>query len=268
MVDRQKRASRKLTQRESVIVALLSFGAGAFLLYVSGRDDWWSGSSGFQLLIGQLGSLLIATTGLSLLWEWRGRQALAQEVYEQARLAADIEGAGLIRVSTQYLSDVDWRDYFAEVRHLDIFFAYGRTWRSAHFDKLQKVARQSGNRIRVVLPDPEDNDLVARLAARFAFSIEAVQAAIREAVEEFIHLKQPDGAEIRVYFHSGDPTFSYYRFDRRAVVTLYSHSHERRLVPTFVCATGGTLYDFLRQEFDDLVEQGQPLIRSNPDLPL
>ena len=54
-------------------------------------------------------------------------------------------------------------------------------------------------------------------------------------------------AQVQVYLRKGDLVFSCYRFDSRAVLTLYSHSKERRTsVPTFVTRNGSLFGERLR----------------------
>jgi hypothetical protein len=62
---------------------------------------------------------------------------------------------------------------------------------------------------------------------------------------------------VSVHYHGGDPVFSCYRFDRSAILTLYSHTRGRASVPTIVCRDGGNLYDFVRDELRAIEEQSQ-----------
>jgi hypothetical protein len=255
--DENRKLRQRIGVRDVAIAGMVVAAIGVGLLYVSGHDSWWVHRGGAQQLLSQIGSLLIVSVALAALWEWRGRHLLAQEVLETARLGADVTAAGLTRLTNQYIQDVEWAELFTDVKHLDIFVAYARTWRGSHFAQLQDLGRQVDARIRVVLPDPGDDDTVARLALRFEMTPARLVELITEAARDFRVLAQPGGADVQLYFHTGDPTFSYYRFDTRAVVTLYSHSRHRQLVPTLVCKSGGTLYDFLRADFEALVQMSQ-----------
>jgi hypothetical protein len=256
---RDKRSVRRaLSDQTSYLIALVVVVAGLGLLYIAGRASLWTHRSGAQAFVNQLGSLLIVAVGLAVLWDWRGKRALAEEVLEKAQLAADLTNAGIKRVTNQYIREVDWQEYFRTVSKLDIFFAYGRTWRRTHYDQLQAVAARPEGRIRVILPDPSDAGTVERLAHRFSMTDADLVSAIKEARDDFVGLKQAGGASVSVMYRSGDPTFSCYRFDHLAILTLYSHSRKRVLIPTFVCVDGGTLYDFLRKELDELIGQARP----------
>lgn len=67
------------------------------------------------------------------------------------------------------------------------------------------------------------------------------------------------GADLRVYVRSGDVVFSCYRFDSRAVLTLYSHTRQRRSrVPTFVVKSGD-LFTFVYEDITAILEQSQQI---------
>lgn len=60
-------------------------------------------------------------------------------------------------------------------------------------------------------------------------------------------------AEIGIWLLPAAPQVSFYRFDRIAVLSLYSQRPDRNPVPTFVVEAGGTLYDHVRKEFDAMI---------------
>jgi hypothetical protein len=151
--------------------------------------------------------------------------------------------------------DPDWDALFSGAEKVDIFVAYGRTWRNTHLPQLKEVVSNSKARLQVFLPDPQDMNTISILADRFSMKRDDLVGAILEAKEAFLGLRVPNGGEVKVYFRKGDSVFSCYRFDNHAVVTLYTHSRQRGQVPTLVCRNGGTLYDFVRQELRAI--QGQ-----------
>jgi hypothetical protein len=231
--------------------------AGAALLWASStktldKHPAWQG------LLAQLGGIFVVLAGISLLWELAAKRAFASEIFAVARVSTDVRNAGLTRVGTSYLDDVDWETLFATVEKLDVFVAYASTWRGANYARLRKVAQEPTSRIRIYLPDPQDNAIIQRLGRRFDTEPEVVQRKIIEARGEFGGLQQAEGGEVLVRYHSGDPLFSCYRFDRVAILTLYSHQRARTDVPTLVCQDGGTLYDFVRKELKSIEEQSRP----------
>lgn len=232
---------------------------GVVLMFVSSLDrlasrPWLTG------LLGQLGGLLVATGLVTFLWELLGRRQFAREVMDMADLSADLKRSGLERATDQYLDDVEWGDLFRDAHRVDIVVAYANTWRNSHRSKLDTVAADPKARIRVFLPDPSDADLMKLLAERFAMDADDVRRKVEEAVKEFGALRVDGGAELTVHLRRGDLLFSCYRFDSRAVITLYSHGRKRQTsVPTLVVGQG-SLYQFVDREI-------QAILQDIPELP-
>lgn len=231
----------------TLVIAALIVLAGIGLLYVGGRDDFWESRGGAQTLINSLGATLIVTGGLSVIWDLVGRRAFAEEVLAKAQVSADIRAAGIDRVTMQWIEDVEWAKYFSDAREIEIFVSYGRSWRNNHWVRLEEFSRQKGCKLWVYLPDPEDSPVMRVLAQRYATTEDMMAATVTEAADAFATLIKPGGADVRVYYRKGDPTFACYRFDRKIVATLYSHSRTRGDIPTFVLS-GGTLFDFFANE--------------------
>ncbi|MGO9296699.1 MAG: hypothetical protein ACLP52_22960 [Streptosporangiaceae bacterium] len=256
MVERRSIQS-KVTTRSAIVLGLSFVIAGGLLLWWSGTSEWKSNEP-VQAFLGQLGGLVLATGLLAVAWDLFGRRAFADEVLAKARLSADVAQAGIVRVTNQYLAEVEWATLFRNVSKLDIVVAYGATWRNTHRASLQQVARQSDARIRIFLPDPDDDRTVAVLADRFNTASADLVAKINEAIRDFQSLAVPGGATIEVWLRAGDAVFSCYRFDSNAVLTLYSHGRERRSqVPTFVIG-GGELFDFVYSELTAIAAQSRP----------
>lgn len=175
------------------------------------------------------------------------------------RLAADIHAAGLLRLGTAYLPDLDWKQLFATVSELDIFVVYGQTWRHLHAPELNRLARRSGARIRVFIADPADALTVRVLSDRFAMDRQELVARIENTRREYQALARPGGAEIDVRYWPGDRAFSFYRFDATAVLGLYSHGRSRAVaIPVLVCAEPGELFEFVMDELKAIEAGSRP----------
>lgn len=249
--DRSRRAE---TNRATVLIALGACVVGIGILWLATWPIW---SDAWTSIWDNVGGLVIATGLLTAAWELIGKRSFAAEVLAKARLSTDVVAAGIQRASDQYLQYVEWDSLFGGAGKVDIVVAYGATWRNAQRVNLEKVAANKRGRIRVFLPDPDDVHTMKTLAERFSTDPDSVSARIREAITDFSTLKVANGADVRVHVRSGDVVFSCYRFDGRAVLTLYSHSRERRSrVPTFVVGSG-SVYDFVYDEIQAISEQSR-----------
>lgn len=175
-----------------------------------------------------------------------------------AELAADTAAAGLLRIGANYLNELEWDALFTDVRELDIFVAYGQTWRNLHARRLHQLAQRADARIRVFLPDPADEATMSVLADRFSITSMEMTRRVKATRDEYQAIRQPSGATIEVYYRIGDRVFSFYRLDHIAVVGFYSHSRNRlSAIPVLVCAAPGTLYEFVIEELQAIVAQSR-----------
>ena len=120
-----------VTTRLAIILGLCFVVAGVLLMWWSGTSEWKSNDQ-MQAFLGQVGGLLLATGLLAVAWDLFGRRSLANEVLAKAGLSADVVRAGIVRVTDQYLAEVEWASLFRDVNRLDIFVAYAATWRNTH----------------------------------------------------------------------------------------------------------------------------------------
>jgi hypothetical protein len=237
----------RLTTLEMIVTAGAVAVVGALLIWLSTVGGIPKHET-VKLLLNEFGVVLVAAVAVGLLWELIGKRAFASEIFEVARVGVDVRNASLVRISTSYLEDVEWDAYFAGVEKLDIFVAYAGTWRATHTQRLRAVAARPGTRIRVYLPNPHDQAVLVRLGRRFNLAPDELRTRIVQARTDFEALRRVGGGEVIVHYHDGDTVFSCYRFDGTAILTLYSHTRDRANVPTLVCRSGGTLYDFVRDE--------------------
>jgi hypothetical protein len=250
LIDVAKRLRMPSAIRENNLTVTVIAGAillvGLGLLWWSSADVW-GGLGGLQSVVSQAGGLLVATAVLAVVWEHFGRRAFASEVMEIANVGADVEQAGIVKITDQYLDDVAWNDLIVGCMKVDIVVAYARTWRGHHLERLRAVAKRKDTRLRVFLPNPDDARTMEILAARFGSDVDGVRAEVRGAITDFCGLASPGGGVVEVWVRPGDVVFSCYRFDQRAVLTLYSHAKRRTSVPTFVMKAG-TLWTFVYGE--------------------
>jgi hypothetical protein len=243
---------------------LVVAGFGLALLYISGNPEWWKDQPALKAFLSQLGGVMIAAVGLALLWENVGKRRFADEILVKAGIAQELDQAGILRATDEYLK-IDWDDYFSAVSELDIFFAYGRTWRNSHRRKLAETMDSKAAKVRVFLPDTSDDLTITNLSSRFAMTPAQLKFQIHEAARDFFMMESDSGAELEIYFRRGDQTFSCYRFDRMIVVTLYTHSKKRMQVPTFVFRKGGSMFEFFGQELEQMPADARRI--SMTDLP-
>lgn len=238
-----------------IIVALIFIVIGVLLIWSVVGKPWTGKWRTLQLVMEQLGALLFVTATITLFWQLIAKRAFLGEILAKTQVSRDVALAGLLKITQRFHDDIDWRRYIEKSSKIDIFFAYGRTWCGAHEEHLTTAIKNNNARVRVVLPDPNNKDTVSELARRFEFTPEDLKARIEESVDYFERLK---GSNVELWFLPKCPVFSFYRFDHIGILATYKHQKGRGNVPTFVFEQGGTLYDFIRQEFDAMIKDDGP----------
>ncbi len=248
----QRQASRLSVDLAAFKLAIGLVVLGAILLFAAAKIEK-STTAAVYTTVREVGALVFAAGILSVGWELLGRRALTDEVLSAAELSSDVKNAGLKRIATHYL-DVNWDALLSEANHVDLFFAYARTWRNTHATGLRRLVARKGTHLRVVLPNRDNEALMTQLAAKFSYSAEELRNLIDGAEQDFANLSRQAAADATVELHRTDefPVFSYYRLDRRYFAVLYSQAPGRVDVPTFECEQGGTLAGFFRVQFDRL----------------
>lgn len=241
------RPNRKITTLQVLLIAGAVAVIGLALL------TW---ADGWNLdLAADFGRLLLVTVALTLLWELHGRRVFADEVLELASVGSDVRAAGLRSVNMNYLEGVAWPELLMGAPEIDLVVSWANTWRNQHLERLRKVIA-NGGKLRVLLPDPDDEAGVRSLATQFDMSDEDVVKEIRRAAKEYAQLRS-GGGTVEIWFRPAVAPWALYRVGTTAVFTLYRAARERGNVPVVVATQPGSLYTFAVDEIAALLKVGR-----------
>lgn len=236
-------------QRTTLVVLLISVaiaitGMGLFYLdtYLSSHPRW-------EAVVRELGALCLVTPLVGLVWELGLKRVFLDEILAKASLAQEIKTAGLSSITMDFGRGVDWTELLQHVKDFAVYFAYAQTWRSNNEALLRAMATRDGTRVRLVLPDPDDGLIVRTLAKRFDKPEDDVKSLIRGALNQFQSIFANSRASLEVWYTVQFPLFSFYLIDHRAILATYKHAPGRGSIPTLTVNDGGSLYQFLRDEF-------------------
>ncbi|MEU3481344.1 hypothetical protein ACI2LO_26505 [Streptomyces sp. NPDC033754] len=247
---------RLVTNLKYWLLAVVGVVTGGVLLYVSGLP-WFEQHKSWGTLINQVGGLLIASVALATLWDLVGRRSFFREMLDVLKLKQDVHESGLESIGTDYRNVVNWDECLGSAKNLDIFAAWATTWRNSNQTNLQRLASRPDGRIRVVLPDPNDNTCVRTLAARFNISQADVRTKLNESIEGY---KKFDGngsstGRVEIYTTPVYRAFTAYRIDNQFVVTLYHHKDNRSgSFPALTCRQGGSLFAFFEEDLEGVLD--------------
>lgn len=239
------------------IAALVAVVAGMLILIV-GESISSTAFEWLRSLLLSVGALLLASVALGVLWEFWGRASFLDDVMDRVGMAHNLERAGIQNVTNQYLRDVAWSGLISSAKHVDLLFAYARTWRNAHRDELIEMVNRRETRTRIVLPDIEDMATIGDLARRYTYEPDELRELIEEAVTFFSEAHdRSSGSDLRIFMHPSPQVYSYYRFDDHGVVAMYRQASGRGQVPVIEFERGGTLYQMLKDDFEDVADEAR-----------
>jgi hypothetical protein len=260
---RYRSVLKERTNLRTVLVASIVALIGVGMLVLADNNGIWgmnNTNASFPSVIRDVGGLLVASVAVALLWELFGKRAFFEELWEKIRLAEDIREAGIIQFTKDF-SDVDWDPLFENVKEIDIFFIYGRTWRRLYGNRLIEAATRQA-KIRVILPDPQDKTIISEFDRRFTnISRDAIRELILEAKSEF-ELLRKKGAQVSIWYISAIPLYSFYRFDNIIVWSVYHHQRDiHSTVPAFILSKDGSLYHFVKEDFEATIQDTTGLVK-------
>jgi hypothetical protein len=245
----------------TVLVGIAIVVVGGFFLWIGTLGTEW-----YQVASTQLGTAIIITAGLGVLWDWFGRRLLADEIFDKMNVAFNVSRWGLKDLTMSW-NDQRWSKLFAASSNVDVMISYGQTWRGVAASGLEEFLASKNNVLRVCLPDPDEQWLLTALSHRFNTTPERVAEKIRDASSYFADLRDKGQATVQVFYRTGEPLYGLYRFESVAVLTLYPHRKERSTkIPTLV-VEGGELLEFVKGDFEDAIRDAREVsdheLRSN-----
>lgn len=243
---------RRVTTLSWLFVAVAMFLIGMGLIAASSADvnsdhPFWKAFSG------NIGGVLLATGLISLLWELISRRVFLSEVFSVARLSEDIKRSGLHRLTTNFQHDVEWPELLGSAKRIDVFVSYARTWRNNNLSLLRAFAGRSGNQMNLILPDPDNADVMRELARRYSTTPQTVQDRVNETINAFAGMfdkRQGGKGQLSIWVTEVTPVFTFYRIDKKYVIAAYRHRPDRGDIPTLVCDRRGELTDFIDREYE------------------
>jgi len=237
----------------AIIIALVAI----LLIYISIQTRWNINLT-IRLVISNIGAILIVTSLLTFFWDLWAKRVFLDEILAKAGLSKEIESAGIESVTNSFYDKVNWEKLFDNVRKLDVFFVYARTWRNTHDLEIKEIAKNKDSRIRVVLPNYKDVSVIKELSQRFNCPEKELINFIKDAENYFKRMKSRHiyRAQIDIWLLSTVPYYTYYRFDNKGVITFYSHRKEdsQVQVPVIICSGRGLFSDYFYNEFKSIIE--------------
>ncbi len=132
-----------------------------------------------------------------------------------------------------------------------LYFIHSRRWRENHDAAIKSFLRRKETTVEIFLPDLESHELMFSLSRRFEDG-PLTPTLVVDAYRYCIRLAREYDKPAHVWLFGRYPAYSFYQFDERAVIALYSNTAEKKDMPAFEVTAEGLLGQFLATEIDGL----------------
>src|SRR5688572_24814275 len=151
--------------------------------------------------------------------------------------------AGIVRVGPFAGLYHRFEELIASSSRMILYFIHSRRWRENHDAALKAFLGRPGTSLEVFLPDLESRELMFSLSRHFEDG-EQIPALVVDAYRYFARLAREFNKPSQIWLFGRYPTFSFYKFEERAVLALYSNTAAKKDLPAFEITNDGLLSRF------------------------
>jgi hypothetical protein len=159
--------------------------------------------------------------------------------------------SGIVRVAPFTAFVQRFEELIAGSSRMALYFIHSRRWRENHDAAIKAFLARDGTTLEVFLPDLESHELMYSLGQHFDDGPQ-IPGLITDAYRYFARLARDYGKPAEIRLFGRYPTFSFYRFDDRAILALYSNTAAKKDLPAFEVEADSYLGRFLDTDIEDL----------------
>ena len=162
--------------------------------------------------------------------------------------------SGIVRVGSFAGFYQRFEELIATSSRMALYFIHSRRWRENHDAAIKTFLAREGTTLEVFLPDLENHELMYSLGKHFDDGPQ-IPGLITDAYRYFARLARDYKQPAEIWLFGTYPTFSFYRFDDRAILALYSNTAAKKDLPAFEVTTGSALSRFVDADIEDLKQE-------------
>jgi len=159
--------------------------------------------------------------------------------------------AGIVRVGSFAGFYQRFEELIAESNRIVLYFIHSRRWRENHDAAIKAFLGRNGTTLEIFLPDLGNHELMFSLSRRFEDG-PLTPTLVVDAYKYCARLAREYGKPADIWLFGRYPAYSFYQFDQRAVIALYSNTAAKKDLPAFEVSNDGLLGRFLATEIDGL----------------
>lgn len=247
-------------------IALIFVIAGLLSFFVTEKVS----SEYFKSVISNIGSAVFISGIFSLIDQYILKIDLVELILEKLKLKQSIDTTGIEEVFFG-IGDIDYSYYLKKAsKNIDIVHIYGRSWTNANVDELTEKYLNSNCNIRVILLSP-DSLFIPGLAGHYSITEDDLKGRIIDVAKMWKYIRDKRCGQrrrrtqscLKVYYHTGQPTNSFYRIDDRIICVQSKVTKGRTTkLPSFILSNTNKqqdLYTVYKEEIEQLIKESKEL---------
>jgi hypothetical protein len=159
--------------------------------------------------------------------------------------------SGIVRVGSFAGFYQRFEDLIGSSTRMVLYFIHSRRWRENHDAAIKRFLGRERTSLEVFLPDLENHELMFSLGRHFEDG-PLIPSLVVDAYRYFARLARDFQKPAEIWLFGRYPTYSFYQFDERAVMALYSNTAAKKDLPAFEITTDGFVGRFLATDIEDL----------------
>jgi len=167
-----------------------------------------------------------------------------------------------------------YKDLFEFSSEITTSFIHSRRWRENNLVNIDNYFKRAGVKWNIILPNIKNNLLVEHLKQHFNDG-DTLKSKILDAYIYFAKYQKKFPKKVFVYLYDLYPTYSFYKFDNKLIVSFYPLTDDRRPTPTLQIDMDTKYADFYQEDintilstttsinlknFDDIIEEFRDLL--------
>jgi hypothetical protein len=163
--------------------------------------------------------------------------------------------SGIVRVAPFGGFFQRFEELIGSSTQMTLHFIHSRRWRENHDAAIKAFLERDGTTLEAFLPDLENHELMFSLGKHFDDGPQ-IPGLVVDAYRYFARLARDYDKPARIWLFERYPTYSFYKFDDRAVIAMYSNTTAKKGdLPAFEITTDAFLGKFLTRDAEDLKKE-------------
>lgn len=137
---------------------------------------------------------------------------------------------------------------------IGLFFIHSRQWRENNENSIISFLSKKKCKLIIFLPNILNKDLMKLIVNNFADGY-VIESLVRDAYRYFLQLQEIYKSKVELRSFNYYPTYSFYSFDKEAIIALYPTTAKKKNVPAFRIIKDSKFWKFFEDDFEELKKQ-------------